>query len=84
MDSTVSARTGHSTIAAVSSEPGIVSLSFDQRYEAVSQAFPPWLLSDPIVFPGDHRTYGWACQVPDCNGELAGSNIKFLCSTHDH
>lgn len=70
-------------VASVSSASDFVALSFEQRYEAASQAFPDWLLAEPIRFPRDHLTYGWGCRVPDCNGELGGSNTKFLCNTHD-
>jgi integrase len=77
------ARIDYSGIAAVSSASEYVSLPFEQRYKAASQAFPDWLLTDPISFPRDHPTYGWACRVPDCNAELANSNVKFLCAVHD-
>lgn len=70
-------------ITAVSSASDYLALPFEQRYEVASQAFPGWLLADPITFPRDHRTYGWGCRVPNCNAELANSNTKFLCNAHD-
>ncbi len=78
------ARDDYPAIATVSSASDYLALPFEQRYEAASQAFPDWLLADPISFPRDHRTYGWGCRVPDCNADLANSNIKFLCNAHDH
>ncbi|GFG51884.1 site-specific integrase [Mycolicibacterium agri] len=84
MSKAATVRDDNSAVAAVSSASDYLALPFEQRYEAASQAFPDWLLSDPISFPRDHPTYGWGCRVTDCNAELANSNIKFLCNAHDH
>ncbi|MCH9729259.1 MAG: site-specific integrase [Actinomycetia bacterium] len=59
-----------------------LGLSVEQRYRVVSQHFPPWLLTEPIEFPADHPTYGWACLVEDCLGALDTTDTRLLCSGH--
>lgn len=78
-----SRQTKYPELAAVASAADYVSLPFEQRYDVASQAFPDWLLAEPISFPRDHPTYGWGCLVPNCTAELANSNAKFLCVVHD-
>lgn len=67
----------------VASASDYLSLSFEKRYAIASQAFPRWLLSDPIAFPRDHRTFGWACAVPQCDSVLSETTARRLCVGHD-
>ena len=48
-----------------------VQLTAEQRYELISGQFPAWLLAEPIVFPPNHSTYGWACPVPAASAPRA-------------
>ncbi|MBX7134739.1 MAG: site-specific integrase [Fimbriimonadaceae bacterium] len=59
-----------------------LSLPFEKRYELISQAFPGWLLSEPVEFPGDHSTFGWECRVPDCSAALPATGTSGLCPGH--
>ena len=59
-----------------------LGLTVEQRYSVVSQHFPPWLLTEPIEFPPDHDTYGWACRVEDCHGKLDDTGTHRMCSEH--
>lgn len=59
-----------------------LSLSVEERYGVVSQHFPDWLLADPIEFPAQHPTYGWACRVGDCEGAVAPTYTGLLCFWH--
>ncbi len=76
-------RTLYPELAAVAAAADYVSLPFEERYALASQAFPDWLLAEPIFFPRDHPTYGWGCRVNRCEAEIAALNTKFLCVTHD-
>jgi integrase len=59
-----------------------LGLSPEQRYNAVSQHFPPWLLQEPVEFPPHHRTFGWSCLVHECAAALAPTSTVLLCSSH--
>ncbi|BBY57401.1 hypothetical protein [Mycolicibacterium sarraceniae] len=59
-----------------------LSLTIEQRYTVVSQHFPPWLLAEPIAFPPQHPTYGWACLVPECAGTLNTTCRDLMCAEH--
>ena len=71
-----------STVEGVAS--GYVGLPFEQRYAEVSAGFAEWLLAEPIRFPADHSTFGWACAVPGCAASLADTAAKWrLCHAHE-
>jgi hypothetical protein len=59
-----------------------LALSFEQRYDVMSQRFPAWLKDEPIFFPADHPTYAWACLVNGCNAMLRDSYPGLLCMLH--
>lgn len=59
-----------------------VQLTAEQRYQLISGQFPAWLLAEPIVFPRNHSTYGWACPVPGCLGSPGQSNTTLMCLQH--
>ena len=59
-----------------------LALSFEQRYDVMSQRFPAWLKAEPGVFPADHPTYAWACLVNGCNAMLRDSYPGLLCMLH--
>jgi integrase len=59
-----------------------LALSLEQRYEVMSQRFPTWLKTEPIVFPAHHPTYAWACLVDGCNSMLRDSYPGLLCALH--
>ncbi|MGN2638963.1 hypothetical protein ACTD5D_22930 [Nocardia takedensis] len=59
-----------------------LELSFEERYDIVSQRFPDWLLAEPIEFPPHHPTFGWACQVDGCDRALAPTTTRMLCLAH--
>ncbi|MGF6886015.1 hypothetical protein ABIA39_007472 [Nocardia sp. GAS34] len=59
-----------------------LTLGPDQRYAVVSQRFPEWLLTEPIEFPRDHSTYGWACRVSGCDAAMATTETRQLCVQH--
>lgn len=59
-----------------------VALTAEQRYELVSGQFPAWLLAEPIMFPPNHSTYGWACPVPGCLGLPGQTNPTLMCLQH--
>jgi integrase len=59
-----------------------MELSAAQRYELISQKFPAWLLAEPIVFPRNHFTYGWACPVNACDGAIGHTNTNLPCIYH--
>lgn len=83
MKKTYSPRVHVNSMVDVSSPGDYVALPFERRYEQLKEKFPGWLLSEPIAFPRDHPTFGWACRVSGCGSELAHSNAKFLCAAHD-
>lgn len=60
-----------------------LGLPFDERYQISSHAFPEWLLAEPISFPVDHLTFGWACRVPNCTGGLSEVSTAMLCVRHE-
>lgn len=57
-------------------------LSFERRYEIVSEQFADWLVMEPIQFPPQHPTYGWACRVSECEGAVAPTHTTYLCDKH--
>lgn len=57
-------------------------LSFERRYEIVSVQFADWLVMEPIQFPPQHPTYGWACRVSECEGAVAPTHTTYLCDKH--
>ncbi len=59
-----------------------LGLSPAQRYELASRKFPDWLLREPIEFPPDHETFGWACLVEGCMSPQGPSQTHSLCQTH--
>ena len=61
-----------------------LGLTPEQRYAVISQKFPVWLLAEPIVFPKNDRTYGWACHVPGCEAAPAQMSSPFFCWGHTH
>lgn len=68
--------------ALVETASDYMELSAEQRYELISQKFPAWLLTEPIVFPRNHSTYGWACPVNACDGAIGTTNTNLLCIAH--
>ena len=80
---TVEVRTESITAtAALSSAANYLELTFDKRYEVISQQFPPWLLQEPIMFPRHHETYGWACRVPGCQSWPRDTDPRLICHVH--
>ena len=69
-------------VQAVTSATDYLGLTAEQRYDIVSQHFPSWLLAEPIEFPADHPTYGWACRVAGCDAALSTTNTRLLCVGH--
>lgn len=67
----------------VTSVSGYLSMGFEDKYSVASKSFPPWLLSHPIAFPRDHRTFGWACAVPRCDAVLSETTTRRLCVSHE-
>ncbi|KIU17671.1 MULTISPECIES: tyrosine-type recombinase/integrase [Mycolicibacterium] len=59
-----------------------MQLPAQQRYELISQKFPAWLLAEPIVFPRNHSTYGWACPVEGCLGLPGQTYTSIMCILH--
>ena len=59
-----------------------LGLSPAQRYELASRKFPDWLLREPVEFPPDHETFGWACLVEGCMSPQGPSQTHSLCQTH--
>lgn len=43
-------------------------------------SFDPVFRDDHIVIPPDHRTFGWGCQVPDCERRKTLGEV--LCRSH--
>lgn len=58
-----------------------LALSPAQRYTQIKSVFEPWLLTEPIIFPRHHETYGWACDVPNCEA-VVGDTAKGFCVGH--
>jgi len=61
-----------------------LGMTVEQRYSAVSQHFPPWLMTEPIEFPPHHDTYGWACLVEGCDGTVQAQVTRLVCNSHAH
>lgn len=59
-----------------------LGLTADERYNAAREHFPAWLLSEPIQFPANHPTYGWACMVDECEGIPGSTTSVLLCVGH--
>lgn len=59
-----------------------LGLSAVERYKATSEHFPPWLVAEPIQFPPDHPTYGWACMVNGCEASPTSTSAVLLCTGH--
>ena len=59
-----------------------LQLTAEQRYQLISQQFPAWLLAQPIVFPRNHSTYGWACPVVGCLGSPGQTYTNLMCVQH--
>ncbi|PXX13353.1 phage integrase family protein [Mycolicibacterium moriokaense] len=59
-----------------------LQLTAEQRYRLISQRFPAWLLAEPIVFPRNHSTYGWACPVVGCLGSPGKTYTNLMCVQH--
>ena len=59
-----------------------MQLTAEQRYQLISQQFPAWLLAEPIVFPRNHSTYGWACPVVGCLGAPGQTYTNLMCVQH--
>jgi hypothetical protein len=61
-----------------------LGLAPEQRYAVISQRFPSWLHSEPIVFPMHDPTYGWACLVNGCNSMVRSSHAQRgqFCALH--
>src|ERR1700741_3144965 len=68
--------------AAIATIGDYLGLSPEQRYNEVSQHFPPWLLLEPIEFPAHHATYGWACRVEGCEATMTATRAQLLCDQH--
>ena len=59
-----------------------LGLTADQRYIVISQQFPDWLLKEPIEFPPHHPTYGWACRINGCGGNIPYCETQLICNSH--
>lgn len=59
-----------------------ISPSYDEKYKATEWRFPEWLRQTIIPFPASHATFGWACDVENCEGILPLSGSHSLCLTH--
>ncbi len=74
------------TVAATTTElrsaSDYIGLTPEQRYAEISQQFPQWLLTEPIAFPRDDPTYGWACRVQGCESGLGSTTRVLLCVQH--
>ncbi|MBN2446426.1 MAG: tyrosine-type recombinase/integrase, partial [Phycisphaerae bacterium] len=68
--------------ALVETASDYMALSAEARYGLISQKFPEWLLTEPIMFPRNHFTYGWACPVNGCDGAIGATNTNLLCIAH--
>lgn len=68
--------------ASLTTAEDYLGVSAEQRYEAVSRHFPPWLLLEPIEFPSHHETFGWECLVSGCEGAFAPTDTRMLCDRH--
>lgn len=69
-------------LLAVDTASDYVQLTAEQRYRLISQRFPAWLLAEPIVFPRNHSTYGWACPVLGCLGAPGETYTNLMCVQH--
>jgi integrase len=73
-----------STYPQLSVAADYLDLAPEQRYVVISQRFPSWLISEPIVFPMHEPTYGWACLVNGCNSMVRSSHAHRgqFCALH--
>jgi integrase len=79
---TVDTTTALYEASGVPEDLGPDALTPQRRYEIVSANFPDWLLSEPILFPAHHPTFGWACRVPTCDGAVSSTYTGRLCTWH--
>lgn len=73
---------GTPKLTVVDNESDLANLGIERRYAIASEFFPQWLKNEPIQFPPDHDTFGWACRVPNCAGMMCATYTLRLCERH--